>query len=1362
LRAAAGPAPQRERQRPAAAATRTVAGHRRDSAGLIGLEPDRDFVGLQAVAQLAHADQAARHELQSPAVKFAAASHQADFVWGVLRGSGRFGVFCGVQEDLGVASREVGIRFSELNSMAAVDAGTAVGGLLLHLRHVLLLVAIKDLPDISAVAVALAVLLLDSLQQARVAPVCTAADQAVRRVLLALVAFGAVRFVNLRHKLLNWLADSSNAASFSAPPPLRGRAQCFEHKPPVSPACSQTPSGNAVVADSSRRDRDPRQFVASFLDYTTAHGLGRFAHQSSLLGRMIWLTFLLGTYSGFVYHLYTLFGRFLTAPVLTTMTMSTLSYEFPDVYICPAQAVTLSRAIEQMPIGLINWRENDRTVPIDFKIHFYEFDLESRNYAAQNKPAQALMNVLQSAESSLMAELQFPKSSRVECRTTLSGEEYSGNASVAVVYDRTKMRVTASNISGVLPPFRTYRQCMQWNDAAQRLRSVNTSLTHSLADRLLALNFSDSESRCRSPPGLPLSEFFPHRESDCFRKLYSALFDIPTEPGITGPMLRLVGCFEANFTDHEFNYTCDTEGIVTHETCAHCCASLDFSHIALQVDSCLCGASPPSSGNDSGVCSSRCASNDQQHCGSASAITVLQIGDTEPRPLQVGNFSNLTVFSHGPYCFFTDERDRLGAAFCDVPFCPMSGAYDCIVSSENKTLERLTRARYTGRKNYTITGKPCVPWSKLEKIQEDTYIRMGYNYHKQFGFHIQTPDFNPNSSDNFCRSAQIVIDHGSYFSSHEASRFAQEMSDVPGCIPDIMGWGGLFDADFEPCEIPLCYAAVPSVTGAVRDSVGSHLLARQFGSDLNAGLAECSFAGQKCTKDDFVNVAHPQLGMCHKFLKQRFTANMTSTQLAESQLSIKYFTDSTDSKGQTVSNINKLTRVVRDSHGSDATQVAFKVSLRRSLSVSVSHAISELGCSTANPQAVIVPDSSFPWASKGIDVATAQRMDVQLRFDKYSRLSTTSRPCLETTEPITYRLPSWKSAPFNENPDDSFDLNAVAMVTDWWLKVAAMEVQLRKQKQGALSSLSEFDLEFKLTDRDDCINTHVVKKFIAECHCLPSFLPIPVEYFSNYTYCFAFQAAGNVSMETDMCYRKQKSKVLEYQFAAVRLCQSPCRTAEYSVRHITYPWPNLNGLQSFSFLKALATAFGYGSNPSGLRGLNSIYSIYLRSLRDSAIPVSNRSATEILSFQNELTVLQNRLAQLTVQAWTSFGQEILEEEAYPAKNLVADIGGDNEQILYSKAALESRQGKLPHRHQTLDHCCSQTEVAPEDPWLAALSLRIPMGFFEATSSHYPRTNFFLCLPERHMPEPSSLAPAAKKTETIRWRPELSFYYRFVP
>uniref|UniRef100_A0A1I8IQF7 Amiloride-sensitive sodium channel n=1 Tax=Macrostomum lignano TaxID=282301 RepID=A0A1I8IQF7_9PLAT len=595
-----------------------------------------------------------------------------------------------------------------------------------------------------------------------------------------------------------------------------------------------------------QHDRTPkanqlRRSAIEFLGYTTAHGLGRFASQSSAIGKLIWIGFLLGTYSGFAYHLYTLFDRFAQAPVLTTMTMSSLGFQFPDVYICPAQPVTMSRASKEIESVYISFNARDHVKP-EFKANFFRFNGTNDDLYALSKPARAILYVLKATEAAFIAKFQLPQDedALLDCRTSLSGEEYAGNRSFAVTYDRARIDLQRTDRS--LKPYTTTKPCIRWSEAARMLKARGAA---SLGDRLLMLNYSDSESRCRAPVRLPLSEFFPIGSRS---------------------LLQRVGCFAKNSStvEENFNKTCLVRGRITTELCADCCDELDFTHIALRDGECHCGTW---NNTQQGFCDKLSINSVARKCDCD--VNVFCIRDTDSKPLRISNSSVLTALSNGPYCFFKDDFGRLEAAFCNVPLCRMNSGYDCISGTADEAARQRQQAVYTGYRNVAASGEPCLAWNQIVERNKQ-------------------------------RKQKI-----------------------------------------DPVD-----TKVPTVTAAIRDGIGSHLLALQFSSDLSFTLAECSFGGQSCTKDDFLSVSHPQLGMCHHFMKQRFTQNMSSSQLADSQLSIKYFTDSTDSNGGTIPELDKLNRIVHRSVSNDERKIAFK--------------------------AVIVPEGSYPWPSKGVDVATAQ------------------------------------------------------------------------------------------------------------------------------------------------------------------------------------------------------------------------------------------------------------------------------------------------------------------------------------------------------------------------------------------------------
>uniref|UniRef100_A0A1I8G776 Amiloride-sensitive sodium channel n=1 Tax=Macrostomum lignano TaxID=282301 RepID=A0A1I8G776_9PLAT len=236
---------------------------------------------------------------------------------------------------------------------------------------------------------------------------------------------------------------------------------------------------------------------------------------------------------------------------------------------------------------------------------------------------------------------------------------------------------------------------------------------------------------------------------------------------------------------------------------------------------------------------------------------------------------------------------------------------------------------------------------------------------------------------------------------------------------------------------------------------------------------------------------------------------------------------------------------------------------------------------------------------------------------------------------------------------DAADWMAVAK--DWKEMIARFRAMLLLPNSSSVLTATE--RQFNVSDREDCINSYIVQQFIENCNCLPSILPVKVDLFDQYSYCFEVKDIRNLSIDLETRYNEQVSRINQYEFEAMKRCQSPCRTDGYSVRYVTYPWPNLKTARSIPLLEKLASNYGYPTSISELRGVANFYQVYLKSESIKRVPFANQSAKDILSFEKELESLQNRLARLTVQAWTSSSQEITEEEAYPTKNLVADIGG---------------------------------------------------------------------------------------------------------
>uniref|UniRef100_A0A1I8FAW6 WSC domain-containing protein n=1 Tax=Macrostomum lignano TaxID=282301 RepID=A0A1I8FAW6_9PLAT len=635
---------------------------------------------------------------------------------------------------------------------------------------------------------------------------------------------------------------------------------------------------------------------------------------------------------------------------------------------------------------------------------------------------------------------------------------------------------------------------------------------------------------------------------------------------------EIIGCFPVT-ADTAFNITSYSGGLEAFEPCAQCCDKFNAPFAALlNRGDCLCGSSEAAATLTEGnrtSCDRHCGNSKTEPCGSNGTAAVMIIRDVAS-----------------------------------------SEKFDCVKSNSR---------RIAGALHWS--DEPESLWQRLHAMESSVECSRRYDVlsrNRTIRQNGSSADSNPDriedTSDNFCRPASIVID----VLETDSGAFKRQIvsGSVPVCFPAAaqlhMSSGRISLQNFfligvEKCNIPVC-SSKTVVRGAFTDSVGSHLLARQFSNDLSIGLADCTFRWPEVHQGALRQYRPSAAGMCHQFLKQSFIANMSSTQLAGSQLSITYFTDSTDCKGKTVEENTRNELCISQWNEHRYWFISFQEALV--ITKSRRH---------PNPQAVIVPEDSFPWSSKGIDVASSQRMDVQLRFERYSRLSTASRPCLETTEPIVYRLPTWEKSMSNEDPKcEQFLFTAPNSLLVKSLGCGRLDGS-RKGLEGDDSQIP-----------GDASVAEQFQHFIENCNCLPSILPVKVDLFDQYSYCFEVKDIRNLSIDLETRYNEQVSRINQYEFEAMKRCQSPCRTDGYSVRYVTYPTA-----RSIPLLEKLASNYGYPTSISELRGVANFYQVYLKSESIKRVPFANQSAKDILSFEKELESLQNRLARLTVQAWTS-------------------------------------------------------------------------------------------------------------------------------
>ncbi|PAA91962.1 hypothetical protein BOX15_Mlig024348g1 [Macrostomum lignano] len=199
-------------------------------------------------------------------------------------------------------------------------------------------------------------------------------------------------------------------------------------------------------------------------------------------------------------------------------------------------------------------------------------------------------------------------------------------------------------------------------------------------------------------------------------------------------------------------------------------------------------------------------------------------------------------------------------------------------------------------------------------------------------------------------------------------------------------------------------------------------------------------------------------------------------------------------------------------------------------------------------------------------------------------------------------------------------------------------------------------LHFPMASRSDCINDFIVKKFIEHCGCLPSGLPVQLKHFDNHTYCFNLTHSQQL-LAIESCYQAQVASMPQYETEAHRSCLPQCETQRYSIRQSSHPWPNLRRETAVKFLKVLAELHGYPDEMRSTWGESALYFMYERAAQLVDQKSSEKSAEDWINFSRQLEALQDQLAMVSVQGRQPFGEETFEEEAYPTKNLLADVGG---------------------------------------------------------------------------------------------------------
>uniref|UniRef100_A0A1I8FK83 Amiloride-sensitive sodium channel n=1 Tax=Macrostomum lignano TaxID=282301 RepID=A0A1I8FK83_9PLAT len=316
---------------------------------------------------------------------------------------------------------------------------------------------------------------------------------------------------------------------------------------------------------------------------------------------------------------------------------------------------------------------------------------------------------------------------------------------------------------------------------------------------------------------------------------------------------------------------------------------------------------------------------------------------------------------------------------------------------------------------------------------------------------------------------------------------------------------------------------------------------------MGIGFTGCTFGEHLCTIDDFTTVFHPEFGVCHP---EKWVQQSKDVKATDSTLTVSYFTDATDSLGQQLPGIDRMSRVV------------------------------------------VVPVGQFPWRDKALTASPGQHLELRMRYDdKVNR--------------------------FSKPPDQACNQ----------------------------SEMNQTNCHSREPPGATAVNTYAVHKFIRHCGCLPSFLPIPVEFFPTYNYCFDDKTDLLSIESTEACYMRLMASISRYEMEARQLCLDMCERRSYAIRPVTYPWPGLTIDSATDFLH----------NSLGDWGVANLFYMDIRT-KEVQARRSNLSANEMLEFTNELQNVERSLAKISIQALSDFGQEMTEEPSYTTKNLMADLG----------------------------------------------------------------------------------------------------------
>ncbi|CAG0901595.1 unnamed protein product [Darwinula stevensoni] len=193
-----------------------------------------------------------------------------------------------------------------------------------------------------------------------------------------------------------------------------------------------------------------------------------------------------------------------------------------------------------------------------------------------------------------------------------------------------------------------------------------------------------------------------------------------------------------------------------------------------------------------------------------------------------------------PWCFVSDPKIQW--EYCDIPMCTDPVPPECKVTQFG--------SEYTGRKDTTIAGDPCLPWRNLENIE---------NLLPAF----PDPD-RVDAHHNFCRNPRTPYHENLY-----------EVNAAPWCIfknaSDIISWGF--------CDIPSC--APTSLGDSAGTGVYPECRLSQSGKEY-AGSENKTESGKPCLpwENNEAGLAwdfYPQSEFAHFYFLVQFTEEERNT-----------------------------------------------------------------------------------------------------------------------------------------------------------------------------------------------------------------------------------------------------------------------------------------------------------------------------------------------------------------------------------------------------------------------------------------------------------------------------------------------------